>query len=581
MGLCHSEHELPPHYQIFGVSPLSQCASTSCRSCPGDPFACEYCSTYMLPGKTCAAEGLGYPLGCRKFSPHVQRQCSICDPGYYLTLDRQCVLLCPYGNTICGQHCLPSTLIPPGFSCPHWPMAMFTPPHPGMGPDPTGPDPAEHLNCSAGRCFACHPSCGKCAGPRESDCVTCANNNHVVVPYQEIFVPMAPKTSGYSIGTCQERCPAGHVRMTPGGANGPGRCIKCPNNCLECDPANPARCTRCHMGTFMMPDGSCGRTCPMIGHTYVAEGGRCEPCSADCGTCVTGHPHLCLSCARPDMYVWRGRCVSTCPDGFFPHMQTRQCRPCPLGCNLCANSQWCARCDPDFVLQNGQCMQICSAPNHFYDHQSNSCQPCSPNCKGCWRSADNCIACPTGRMFLKNGHHGSCHVTCPAGSHPDSPTTCDTCWSDNCLSCPDLKHCTKCADGFYLTPKKQCVAKCPTSYFEKHSTGECVRCASTCMNCDGSALTTHCTSCPNGNVLLIRSADTNKGECLVGCPPMVATIGTVRWHDHCLVCPANCAACRVVTGPGGHPAHLGQNGLPVPQCTSCKMGYTLHNGTCI
>ena len=105
------------------------------------------------------------------------------------------------------------------------------------------------------------------------------------------------------------------------------------------------------------------------------------------------------------------------------------------------------------------CLSNCSV-GYFISPVDGSCGQCSPNCKQCYRSPENCTVCDKGKFLNKTGNMSSCVTDCRKGQFGDPTTTqCLDC-SKDCSDCGErANHCTECPKGKHLL-KNSCVVNC-------------------------------------------------------------------------------------------------------------------------
>jgi len=151
-------------------------------------------------------------------------------------------------------------------------------------------------------------------------------------------------------------------------------------------------------------------------------------------------------------------------------------------------------------LNNNQCVTNC--PSGYYkDASTQTCLPCSPNCKSCQNSS-NCVVCNNNYFLLT----GKCRPDCPNG-YAQNNGKCVPCESKNCSTCtPNGKTCTECNSPLVLN-NNQCVKECPEGKWSLLR--RCVDCPHGCQDCcDG----TRCDHCLPGKTL------TESGKCVDDCP---------------------------------------------------------------
>ncbi|TNN26120.1 Proprotein convertase subtilisin/kexin type 5 [Liparis tanakae] len=80
----------------------------------------------------------------------------------------------------------------------------------------------------------------------------------------------------------------------------------------------------------------------------------CVPCDDNCVSC---DEHECFWC-ETDLFLSDGRCVSTCPVGFYGYEDTNDCERCHPACATCGGPERddCLSCEEDELLESGECM---------------------------------------------------------------------------------------------------------------------------------------------------------------------------------------------------------------------------------
>ncbi|XP_073695623.1 extracellular matrix organizing protein FRAS1 [Garra rufa] len=271
-------------------------------------------------------------------------------------------------------------------------------------------------------------------------------------------------------------------------------------------------CPTCPLGTLTIPHPE--QCCP-----------DCNPevqCHKDCLTC-SGTPDHCDSCQDPSALLMNGRCLQSCPEGFFA--QGKVCAACRPSCATCENDFECTACGGSFLLSGRQCVTTCER-GLFQDHTS--CLSCHDSCSSCQGAGpQDCLTCSDSSHLLKNGF---CVLDCGPGFYA-SQGSCYAC-DPSCATChPDNPSCMSCPPEHALHQGK-CVPQCPPQYY-KDDRGHCQACHSSCASCSGPAVS-HCTSCSKSLIL-------NQGQCVESCGEGLFSRG-----GHCHRCHASC---RVCVGP--------------------------------
>lgn len=338
---------------------------------------------------------------------------------------------------------------------------------------------------------------------------------------------------------------------------------KGPFDCVSCGEAKP----------FFQADGSCGQACGVGRYTTVNQ--TCDDCHESCFSCSGPTADKCVECSlvRGAPFKHNGRCVSSCPDGFWTN-SLRECVACDPSCQTCTGpgSLSCTSCYPHKcaestcppglkpLLEISSCRSHCS-PGH-YRSGNGTCAACSPVCRECsGPEATQCIDpspsnvftsadCAEGASLIR----GLCQFACPEYTFLNEFNRCESCdlsclrcsgpWAYQCLSChPKLGHSTARHGGF-------CVSQCPVGFFRDLD--------QTCYNCPRQY-----TSClgpgPNdGTGCAATHPYKHGGGCFDQCP---AGFAPVEEDKRCARCHSSCTACTAPADPGA--------------CVSCKAGSAL------
>lgn len=62
-----------------------------------------------------------------------------------------------------------------------------------------------------------------------------------------------------------------------------------------------------------------------------------------CLTCNGSSESQCITC-RSGRFAYEGKCMNSCPDGFFGDKKRQECMACPTGCATCTNNGFCLTC---------------------------------------------------------------------------------------------------------------------------------------------------------------------------------------------------------------------------------------------
>ncbi|XP_032434237.1 extracellular matrix organizing protein FRAS1 isoform X1 [Xiphophorus hellerii] len=393
--------------------------------------------------------------------------------------------------------------------------------------------PAQHYMDSRSRCRACHMSCASCWGPSVTQCTSC------------------PAGLLLHQGECVEDCGDG---LYPQDSS----CHNCHPSCRSCVGPLASDCRRCLKPEevflpqdFLLQRGVCTAACPA--HSFLDGLQSCRDCHPSCLRCTGPSEADCSSCLSPSS-LFEGRCVHTCPQGFFT--RDGQCQACHPSCQTCSGPSQadCTSCPPGGALQSGYCTTGCQE-GRFLSAVTAECLKCSSDCQRCTADLQTgvgsvCLWCKAARTWLLGDHcvsfcpsdhyawHGAC-IKC----HP----SCESCSGAGPLSC------TSCPAKSVLLPSGLCAARCPIGYYD-NGHRLCQACDRQCLTCDTAGV---CTSCRDPTKVLLF------GECQYdSCAHQYYLNATIR---ACRECDWSCNACK---------------GPLRTDCLQCMEGYVLQDGVC-
>ncbi|XP_047425540.1 proprotein convertase subtilisin/kexin type 5 isoform X2 [Mugil cephalus] len=239
-----------------------------------------------------------------------------------------------------------------------------------------------------GECRHCHKYCHRCSGPGQTHCLSC-NPRHLLLN-----------------GTCVDECPAGHYEEGSG-----QKCEPCHASCQSCVGKHSHECLTCRAHLFR-EGKECVETC-LHSHYGNAASGMCEKCDPSCGECIGGGEDSCLSCAPGLVYLRReGRCLPSCPQGYYHDAAHRTCESCQGSCRACSEKDSCDSCYPGYLLlSDGRCESMCEKDQHPVIKGSGyACEDCDSSCEECrGPGPSNCTLCPD-QAILEAG--GRCLLCC-------------------------------------------------------------------------------------------------------------------------------------------------------------------------
>ena len=353
-----------------------------------------------------------------------------------------------------------------------------------------------------------------------------------------------------------------------------GDCVDyCSNNYLLDTEIN--QCTdslTCPDGKIMLvPSGVCNETCDE--NIYHLEG-------TECGLCQYFYPNgnkykligskECIELIPNNTEIYNEKYnLLKCKEGY--KIEGNECVPiehCYQNCLNCTEysedplNQNCTQCKSEFLLENENCVTLCSngyeqkdntcsscedetcknfvnnscdcieCKFHYYLNES-KCYKCDDNCGDCSIIPTNCITClPPKYLYnticyecvdddkceIKGEDNCKC-LTCKEGFY-NSNYQCEEC-INHCKKCSNSNECEMCLDGYFVNSKRTCTACpknckkrksdncqceiCEDNYF-MNKTQQCEKCNDLCKTCTDNA--DKCLSC-NDHYFLV---DDNKCE---------------------------------------------------------------------
>ncbi|CAO1381843.1 unnamed protein product [Diamesa hyperborea] len=373
-----------------------------------------------------------------------------------------------------------------------------------------------------GVCWPCHESCETCAGAGQDSCLTCAPAHLYVT----------------DLAVCLQTCPDGYYENYDNKT-----CVPCEANCASCQD-RPDYCTSCDHH-LVMHEHKCYAACPK--NTYETEDFNCANCHSSCASCNGSSESQCILC-RSNRFSYEGKCLNTCPDGFFSDKKRKECMQCPVGCATCSGDT-CLTCKTDWMKnKKDKCVTNGSSncdESEYFDN--GRCHPCHSTCETCTGPTENdCLSCAPNLLLQNN----KCVNTCDKGYFMEAGA-CTLCLH-TCNQCVSRMNCTECVKGLQLQ-SGECRATCADGYYSDR--GSCVKCYLSCDTCSGPRRD-QCVKCPPSWKLAA-------GECHPECPEgfFKTDFGCQKCHHYCKTCnapgPLACTAC---------PSHFMLDG---GLCTEC------------
>lgn len=108
-------------------------------------------------------------------------------------------------------------------------------------------------------------------------------------------------------------------------------------------------------------------------------------------------------------YSFKGKCVGSCGDGYYPDAASNQCLACSSNCLSCFTSSYCIICSGSYQAINGACVQQTSCPSGQYSYNS----ACVSSCPlGTYGDGSKCNRiCSDGTYY----YNQVCFISCPTG----------------------------------------------------------------------------------------------------------------------------------------------------------------------
>uniref|UniRef100_A0A4W6C5K8 Proprotein convertase subtilisin/kexin type 5a n=1 Tax=Lates calcarifer TaxID=8187 RepID=A0A4W6C5K8_LATCA len=264
-----------------------------------------------------------------------------------------------------------------------------------------------------GECHPCHKYCHRCSGPGKTHCLSC-NQKHLLLN-----------------GTCVDECPAGYYEEESG-----QKCEPCHPSCDTCVGKHSHECLACK--THLFREGKeCVETCQHRYH-YGNTGSRmCERCDPSCGECIGGGEDSCLSCALGLIYMRKeGRCIPSCPQGYYHDTAHRTCEPCHASCRACSGTEVpspVTSCYAGYLLSDGTCESMCDIGQYpVIKGSGHACEDCDSSCLECRGPGPaNCTMCPA-QAILEAG--GRCLLCCRHEDEEEARAT-----QQDCCNCTETR----------------------------------------------------------------------------------------------------------------------------------------------
>lgn len=154
----------------------------------------------------------------------------------------------------------------------------------------------------------------------------------------------------FSSPVCLNQCDPGYYKSG-------FTCVQCSPPCQYC--TSEFTCTSCVAGQYLYGSRCVGQCDPGM---TVVNGNQCLVCNPTCKTCSSANFSYCLSCYN-SVYLYNGTCSISCPLGSYREGVNFICIGCTSPCKDCQSVNFCDSCvNPLHVLENGQCLMMCTTP---------------------------------------------------------------------------------------------------------------------------------------------------------------------------------------------------------------------------
>jgi hypothetical protein len=390
------------------------------------------------------------------------------------------------------------------------------------------------MSPTTNKCELCHMTCLTCTLPNNnSACSTCKQNMELWYTGQCVCNP------GYTFKSSLKAC----IQFTD-----------CHPSCSICsDKQLNGECTQCHPNALLTQGQFCA--CSHGFYQKTSSDYTCSACNTRCKTCLPNQPDECTSCHTTYSAILGSNILKTscyCSDGPGYYINGGGCSTCDPFCKNCESwSNFCGTCKSALAVYNSN-NRNCECPTDMTINPTTSeCEFPSPSTDICIiadiTNLSKCINCDS--YATLNAVDNSC--TCKIGFYRDTDSTprCKPCGA-TCAECDSNIACTNCRTPSSLNGG---TCRCPSLFFMDTTTGNCLPCHSSCLNCS-SIMDIGCITCGDG-----RSNNLG-GTC------ECSAAGFYRQGTTCKACHPTCASCI---------------GALATQCTSCKTNaILLSTGEC-
>lgn len=230
-------------------------------------------------------------------------------------------------------------------------------------------------------CLDCHSSCATCSGSTLYDCLTCADQDVVI---------LAPNRCSCIDG----KYPIDLSPLT---------CLDCDSSCKTCKGSGKDECLTCKDNDMVqsISPGKCD--CDAGQYIHNKNPLECFNCHNSCYSCDGQSDTDCIICKDSEISISESSHNCSCADDqFISNKRPLECAQCSNNCKRCSSDTTCTSCHSPKILYNGDC--VCPDDHVMIDNQ---CLACESNCKKCGISPSDCTSCQEPFILL----YSSC--VCP------------------------------------------------------------------------------------------------------------------------------------------------------------------------
>lgn len=92
----------------------------------------------------------------------------------------------------------------------------------------------------------------------------------------------------------------------------------------------------------------------------------CAACHSSCLTCNGSAESQCITC-RAGRFAFEGKCLNSCPDGYYGDKKRQECMVCSTGCATCTSNGFCLTCKENWTKNK---------KNRCISNGSDNCDEC-------------------------------------------------------------------------------------------------------------------------------------------------------------------------------------------------------------